>query len=66
MCTCPPLVHVCEYVMQAGDQAGANAELKKLVADTKLTKYVPSGVVSGAKFVDAVGLPSGDTAPVNK
>ena len=51
--------------IQAGDKAGANAAIKQLASETKLTKYIPSGVVSGAKFVDAVGLPSGDTSPVN-
>ena len=49
--------------VQAGDKAGANAALKDLVKSTKLTKYVDSGTVYGAKFVDAVGLPSGDTMP---
>ena len=45
---------------QAGDKAGANAAIKALIKDTKLTKYVDNGVVSGSKFVDAVGLPSGE------
>ena len=43
----------------ADDKAGTNAAIKKLIADTKLTKYVSDGIVSGSKFVDAVGLPSG-------
>ena len=48
---------------QAGDKAGANAALKALVKDSKLTKFVDSGIVSGSKFVDAVGLPSGVLGP---
>ena len=48
---------------QAGDKAGANAALKALVKDTKLTKYVSDGIVSGSKFVDAVGMPSGEIDP---
>ena len=53
----------CPTCAQAGDKAGANAALKELVASSKLTKYVSSGVVSGSKFVDAVGLVSGETPP---
>merc|ERR1712159_721882 len=44
---------------KAGDKAGSNAAIKQLIKDTKLTKYVSDGIVSGSKFVDAVGLPSG-------
>ena len=40
----------------AGDKAGANAGLKKLVADTKLSAFKSCDVVSGAKFVDAGGV----------
>ena len=46
-----------------GDKAGANAAIKQLVADTKLTKYVSDGIVSGSKFVDAIGLVSGEITP---
>ena len=48
---------------QAGDKAGANAALKELAASTKLTKYVPSGTIYGSKFLEAGGLPSGETPP---
>ena len=49
--------------VQAGDKAGANAAIADLVKSTKLTRYVPDGIVSGSKFVDAAGLPSGVIMP---
>ena len=51
---------------KSGDKAGANAAIKALVKDTKLTKYVSDGIISGSKFVDAVGMPSGYFDPDNK